>query len=77
MDWPSMTPAVYSKEHLWSIFEQMVEEHKVSSIHLRIDVIIEQWGEKDMFIVACIHLCCCLDVNGCVLSHIQMTVNLS
>ena len=42
MDWPIMSPDLNPIEHLWDIFKQKVEEHKVSNIHQLCDVVMEE-----------------------------------
>ncbi len=43
MEWPSMSPDLNPIEHLWGILNWKVEERKVSNIHQRRDVFMEEW----------------------------------
>ena len=43
MDWPSMSPDLNPKEHIWGIFKRKVEVRKISNIYQLRDVVREEW----------------------------------
>ena len=43
MDWPSMSPDLNPREHLWGILKRKVEVCKVSNICQLCDIVMEEW----------------------------------
>ena len=43
MDWPSMSPDLNPKEHLWGILKRKMEVRKVSNVRQLRDVVMEEW----------------------------------